>query len=105
MTNDILPNIGFCISEKSGLYIANRAIIGFSIDFSNGLNSLKMHTSNKHFTIYTYKSEDRVTFKLLANKIIIKIIESLRYNITANINIDKYIEEVLNDEKETSNIN
>lgn len=89
-------NIGFCISESKGLYIINNHIIGFNALWHDGDNIIKLYTDKHDFIIYTHN--DRIhDFKTVSKKIIMRIMDSIRYNIATNINIDKIIDEVIKD--------
>lgn len=96
------PIIGFCISESLGLYIVNHSIIGFRYEWLNGNDVISLYTSNQNFIIYKHNSD--LDFQLIAKKIITRIMDSLRYDINTNINIDKIIEEVIENEKEKETI-
>ena len=99
------PVTGFCISEKLGLYIVNHLIVGFKYEWVNGDNVIILYTTNQNFIIY--KHDNDLDFQLIAKKIITRIMDSLRYDINTNINIDKIIKEVIKNgnEKETINVN
>ena len=87
-------NVGYCISEKSGIYIANNFITGFKYHWVDGEDIITLYTVNHKFNIYTHDKK-YLDFKTVSKKIITRIIESIRYDITANINIDKIIDEVI----------
>ena len=97
------PITGFCISENLGLYIVNHSIIGFRYECWKGNHVIILYTSNQKFIIYKHNND--LDFKLIAKKIIMQIMDSLRYDINTNINVDKIIEEVIENEKEKININ
>ena len=97
------PVVGFCISEKLGLYIVNRSIVGFKYEWVNGDDVIILYTSNQNFIIY--KHDNDLDFQLIAKKIIMRIMDSLRYDNTININLDNIINEVIKNEKETINSN
>lgn len=95
---------GFCISEKNNVYISNNYIVGFKGGWRNGNYFIDILIPGKSVSIYEHDSED-LDFNDVSKKIITKLMESIRYEINTNIHIDKIVNEVLNDEKETSNSN
>lgn len=98
------PVVGFCISEKLGVYIANHSIVGFKRHFMNGTDIITMYTPNQNHIIYEHLVYD-LDFIVIAKKIIMRIIDSLRYDINTNINIDKIVEEVIENGKEALTVN
>jgi hypothetical protein len=104
-TSAIFPCVGFCILKNEEVYINNNDVKGFEINgnaISDGYH-ITLITSKANYIIYHCSHISLQEFKPVAIKIINKILESLRYDITINIHVDKIINEVLNDGKETSN--
>ena len=103
------PHMGFCICCNSSVYILNSAICGFNIIESDTFKKYQLELYSSIGThcilqcdINEYKFNE---FKILANKIIKKILDNLRYDNTKNINIDNIIDEVMNNGKETIKVN
>ena len=67
-----IANIGFCISEKSGVYIANNFVIGFRYHDVNDENIITMYTINHSFTIYTH-TRKYLDFNSVSKKIITRL--------------------------------
>lgn len=99
------PITGCCISEKLGLYIVNHSIIGFAHYWMQGNDIIMMYTPNHKFVIYKHDCNSNLNFEATAKKIITRLMDSLRYDINTTINIDKIIEEVIENGKETINAN
>lgn len=93
---------GFCISEKNNVYISNNYIVGFKGGWRNGNYFIDIIIPGKTISIYEHESKD-LDFDIISKKIITKLMDSIRYEINTNIHVDKIINEVLNDGKETSN--
>lgn len=97
----VSPTIGFCISNNGCLFIANDTIKGFKIeqDMRNAEYDLVMITSTTRYFIYHRKMSDISfdKFKEISTKIINKVLEHLRYNITSNVKVDDIIYEVTSD--------
>lgn len=107
LQSGVLLNVatsGFCISEENNVYISKNYIIGFTGEWNNGYYFINILVPGKSIPIYKHVSEN-LDFKNIAKKIINKLMDSIKYEITINIYIDKIIEEVLNDDKETSDFN
>ena len=89
-------NIGYCISEKMGIYIANNFICGFKYHNIKCKNVITLYTINYSFDIYVHDNE-YLDFVEISKKIITRILNSIRYDITTNIDIDKIVNEVIKD--------
>lgn len=95
-TNLNAATIGFCISEKNGIYVANNFITGLRYHCVQCRNIITLYTINQQFDIYEH-NDKYINFNIISNKIITRIVESIRYNIAVNIDIDKIIDEVIKD--------
>lgn len=93
-----LPHSGFCICKNKTLYVNNKNIIGFKINDKNAINDnccLIMLTSCGNYQLLETTDISYEDFKKVANKIINRVLESLRFDYTSNINVDEIINEVI----------
>lgn len=104
MNNSLnVAKIGFCKCAGSTIYVSNNDIRGFKIEpeYNADRYVLKLYSSFGFQDIYIAGRRDTNfnDFKIISNKIIKKILDSLRYDISVNLDVDKIIDEVTNNEK------
>ena len=89
-------SIGFCISKKTGTYVAKNFITSFKYHWVRGANVITLYTINQSFNIYEHTNE-YLDFNSISEKIITRLMDSIRYDIATNTDVDKIIDEVIND--------
>ena len=96
-----VSTVGFCTRncDSGTIYISNDSIKGFKISESIIANKycIIMISNYEQYVIYSCDNKKCYydEFKLLANKIVKRILDCLKYDASQNIDIDKIINEVI----------